>query len=1517
MITRKKLRIDYQRFNAAGVLSYISSSDDEAEIEELSLSLESCSIIESSTMANAKKVMITIDVLKSDILDLIDETPENASMDMGVVEKLEGMRSMYRAKNLELISMGVDNDDDDGKRYKEECDTTLAQIKDYIKKVKYLLSVKDDKKEEIKQKENSILFLAEHTEIRITELNTIFGRKISQASDEELLSWKGEMVENDRRFESVAEKYQKLLKFPATNIKTIETVKRIGLRYELLSSSKTRYETSLTQTVIERELDKKNLFRESNLNIQLPKFSGYESSIDIYTFQSEFEKVYAHKTPTYLLPDLLINNFISEPALSLVKGLQKINEIWVRLKQAYGDTKFIIMKRLNLVCAMESISKKKDPEKIMYMLSKMVNAIKDLMRIASEHNIENHLYYGDGLQRIYKVLDEARVTRWLVTICEENLDEEDKWKRLLLFLEKEMKVQQQKALLQGNKVNQKETDDGKFTFKKNSRYNHSYFAPSESASNNHEEIICHICGQSPGSSDHVVTAGPNGSKVIQYFSCKTFVDKNPAERFAVLKSKNLCFQCLLPGADAMTGKHKEGKCQHDFTCKHAKHSNYTSKKHVLVCDEHKYDNTELLNTYKQQCMKNSNIPSFSRNIKLSFHSDAYHSGGVIKTEKTDEVGIYLLQRIKVNDQLVNVFFDNGCSDCVIKHATAKRLDSAASQVYDGRISIGGVGNSISESNHGIYSIKMPLYDGKVATLSAICLDQITFKFPTYPLEDVEKEIHVNYRKIGGDPNMLPRSSITVGGETDIMIGIKYLRYHPKPIFQLPSGLCIYESVFNNAQGGRGVIGGPHEIFSRIHQKFDSSKMRKSFFTHQQNITSILFNIDPDVSLIGFKDEIHTSNSNISEDEDSNNQVQVTQGFHSKYLQSEQVGSEINYRCINCRQCQVCKHHKQIEAVSIKEEVEQDVINKSISIDINNNVISAYLPFIQDPALKLAPNKNKALKVYFQQLRKLNHPQNIKDKEDIIQSELKLQKLGYVDYLKNLPQEIRNELQNHHIQNYIPWRAVWKVSSVSTHYRVVFDASQSTLSGFSLNDLLAKGQNNLNRLQEILIRWSSHKVAFTTDVKKMYNTVKLDVKDWCYQRYVWQDDLDPGKIPDEKIIKTLIYGVRSSGNQADRGLKELANLSEDKYPEASNIVKKDMYVDDCISGDVSKDLAIRRFEEIELILNKGGFQLKGVAISNEDPPQTLSDDGVSINVAGMIWFPKSDLISLCIPEMNFAKKNRGKKSSSMNRIIPENITRRHCASRVAEVFDITGKITPITASLKLDLHELVIRKLDWDDSIPDDLRPLWLSNFELINDIGNMKFQRAIVPVDAVDLKLDTVDFADASQSLVCSAIYARFKRKNGMYSSQLVFARSKIVPKDMSLPRAELYAALLNAHTGEIVRRSFRDIHQSSIKLTDSKITLHWITNDSRPLKEWVRNRVIEILRFTKKEQWFHVKGTDMLADIGTRRGKSLRDIDDASIWINGFDWMQNDCSSFPIKSPSDLIITEEAKSEISKKRSI
>ena len=96
----------------------------------------------------------------------------------------------------------------------------------------------------------------------------------------------------------------------------------------------------------------------------------------------------------------------------------------------------------------------------------------------------------------------------------------------------------------------------------------------------------------------------------------------------------------------------------------------------------------------------------------------------------------------------------------------------------------------------------------------------------------------------------------------------------------------------------------------------------------------------------------------------------------------------------------------------------------------------------------------------------------------------------------------------------------------------------------------------------------------------------------------------------------------------------------------------------------------------------------------------------------------------------------------------------------------------------------------------------------------------IVPDDAVNLEMDTIEIADASLSIACSAVYARFKRKNGLYLCQLVFARSKILPPGITTPTAELFGAVLNATTGHIVDTSLTNFIRDRINLTYIQVVM-------------------------------------------------------------------------------------------------
>ena len=220
----------------------------------------------------------------------------------------------------------------------------------------------------------------------------------------------------------------------------------------------------------------------------------------------------------------------------------------------------------------------------------MINTMKDLEHLACEHNIQAKVYSGDGLGRIYQQLGVNHFTRWLSTSSDDTYNDQELWSKLTEFLVKELRVQKQKLFIQGK------NDDKRF--RSNPEEKGQY-----SKRNAH---LVNVAKSDPKfyfydeNENHIVTKGSKGSKIVQYFACQKFIEMTPSERFQLLRKKGYCIQCLFPGAYQDKSKHRDGKCQRDFVCKHQSHEKFPIKNHVLVCHEHRSnaENQQLLQEYK-------------------------------------------------------------------------------------------------------------------------------------------------------------------------------------------------------------------------------------------------------------------------------------------------------------------------------------------------------------------------------------------------------------------------------------------------------------------------------------------------------------------------------------------------------------------------------------------------------------------------------------------------------------------------------------------------------------------------------------------------------------------------------------------------------------------------------------------------------------------------------------------------------------------------------------------------------
>ena len=92
---------------------------------------------------------------------------------------------------------------------------------------------------------------------------------------------------------------------------------------------------------------------------------------------------------------------------------------------------------------------------------------------------------------------------------------------------------------------------------------------------------------------------------------------------------------------------------------------------------------------------------------------------------------------------------------------------------------------------------------------------------------------------------------------------------------------------------------------------------------------------------------------------------------------------------------------------------------------------------------------------------------------------------------------------------------------------------------------------------------------------------MDKSHWRFQLYLFGNDIDPEKESKTKVIKTCIYGMRPSGNQAERAIRMTAELYRTEYPLAYDIIHQDLYVDDLLSGEMTNKDREDTIEEIRL------------------------------------------------------------------------------------------------------------------------------------------------------------------------------------------------------------------------------------------------------------------------------------------------------------------------------------------------
>lgn len=139
-----------------------------------------------------------------------------------------------------------------------------------------------------------------------------------------------------------------------------------------------------------------------------------------------------------------------------------------------------------------------------------------------------------------------------------------------------------------------------------------------------------------------------------------------------------------------------------------------------------------------------------------------------------------------------------------------------------------------------------------------------------------------------------------------------------------------------------------------------------------------------------------------------------------------------------------------------------------------------------------------------------------------------------------------------------------------------------------------------------------------------------------------------------------------------------------------------------------------------------------------------------------------------------------------------ITKRTVLSKIAQIFDPLGLLSPTIISAKLLMQNIWRQNLDWDCILPTELETQWahfINNLQCLRGMELPRYYFADIPI-----QLYLLGYCDSSSRAYGACIYLRAIYPNRIPTCTLVMAKTKVAPiRPVSIPRLELCSALLLA----------------------------------------------------------------------------------------------------------------------------
>ena len=511
---------------------------------------------------------------------------------------------------------------------------------------------------------------------------------------------------------------------------------------------------------------------------------------------------------------------MSGPALSLVpEKTSDFTKALETLNDAFGNPERILTVRIGELkkvgkCPPEILNGKRNFASIVTFCLKVEVLVQDLLDLAEREGCEQLQYdvYSSNvrncIQRLFELREEKKM-RSIVSRGRKGLEEH------LKFIKQFRSDCQKMVDSTGDSRDRPKKDESHFEkdSRKSPNQTHSFFKHPKKL------LSCRICVSLEIDGVPDLYENHISESII---GCPKFQAMDADTRRTVCMRAKICMKCCDMKV-TYDSKHRR-------ECKVSK-----SNKGVGTCIEHPdCVMHSWLCGYHQDANRNK-IEQFSRKYKINppvnTNVTALPTKSVVDTAKVlknmkrnlkkrgsnlipvpEGDPMFILAPLKGITKPVMGFFDCGCSDAVTRHGIPGEQLSGVC-INEGPLQCFGVGGTRIEAKQE-WILKLKKKDGNYQLVQTLTMDTVCAPMPIVNTSQAVAELKQSDLTNSILQNCRVPSEI--GGNVDIILGIRYNNLAPKVIHTLETGLTIYSiNLETHDKSINAAIGGPHQSFSSI------------------------------------------------------------------------------------------------------------------------------------------------------------------------------------------------------------------------------------------------------------------------------------------------------------------------------------------------------------------------------------------------------------------------------------------------------------------------------------------------------------------------------------------------------------------------------------------------------------------------------------------------------------------------------------------------------------------------------